>query len=336
MLQFDDHSLTFSRILVGGQNGECDKPKVQVVKQFVPYPYFVPKPVYKYILRHHYVPVRQVVVKPVPVPYPVKSNYGGGDEYKKSTSGGYANGGGNGGYQNADSGYGSGYNNDDNSYSGSSIYGKYAPFDNSAKTSATGYTSSYKRQFNSYIPSTSSALTAATSAESVRASSLMPYASALSGTNLKASASENYFYDSHSKSPNFNNMYGGQMTGNYAATPNTGVHNRYAPAQLYAPIYQGPNGQLYSSGQVYPGDYLSKNANISLASAASSAMYSSVPMPMAMQTSTSASKKSQKKYKSEIERAKKMLTSFAKREDSMESSSSSSSSEEDSTEKVNQ
>lgn len=51
------------------------------MKQFVPVPYYVPKPIYKYILRHHYVPVKQVVVKPVPVPYPVKYSK---KEYKKS------------------------------------------------------------------------------------------------------------------------------------------------------------------------------------------------------------------------------------------------------------
>lgn len=51
------------------------------MKQFVPVPYYIPKPIYKYILRHHYVPVKQVVVKPVPVPYPVKYSK---KEYKSS------------------------------------------------------------------------------------------------------------------------------------------------------------------------------------------------------------------------------------------------------------
>src|SRR5699024_2995270 len=127
-LCFGVHVLvSFQRILVGGQNGDCDKPKVQVVKQFVPIPYYIPKPIYKYILRHHYVPVRQVVVKPVPVPYPVKS-YGGGGSYKSKSGSGY-------GGDHSNSGYSSGY--DDNSYSGSSLYGKYALYNDKSAIEQT-------------------------------------------------------------------------------------------------------------------------------------------------------------------------------------------------------
>lgn len=68
--------------MVGGESG-CNDKKVHIVKQFVPVPYYVPKPIYKYILRNHYVPIRQVVVKPVPVPYVVKQKY---KEYKSHGS----------------------------------------------------------------------------------------------------------------------------------------------------------------------------------------------------------------------------------------------------------
>lgn len=93
-------------ILVGGQS-DCEKPKVQIMKQFVPVPYYIPRPVYKYILRHHYVPIRQVVMKPYPVPYP---SYGHGNEH---SYGGYSGGnsqksyGGHGGYEDYGNNYAS-------------------------------------------------------------------------------------------------------------------------------------------------------------------------------------------------------------------------------------
>ncbi|KAJ6217428.1 hypothetical protein RDWZM_008585 [Blomia tropicalis] len=333
-------------ILVGGQ-GDCEKTKVHVVKQYVPVPYYVPKPIYKYILRHHYVPVRHVVVKPVPVPYPVK-HY---SEYKSSEykSGDYKTSGGSSGSGSSsmDSGYGqdnSYESSRDNSYSGSNTFGKYVNYDGKSPMNAMSpgsfentLGSPKSHYYESYLPSTSpigKSVTDMSSGASIYNS--VPSAEALTG------GKSSVYFNTQTNKQSLNDDYGSPIS---AASNVNGAY-------MYAPVYEGPNGQQYIGNQVIPGTYLSDNSTQVLPSTIPSSAYSSMSLSSQPSTSTlypasttsvgvsgpsSFNKKSLKKtYKSEIERAKKML-SFGKREDtdtdSSSSSSSSSSNEEKSTEK---
>lgn len=242
------------RILVGGQ-GDCgEKTRVHVVKQFVPIPYYVPKPIYKYIMRHHYVPVRQVVVKPVPVPYPVNyghgyssgsyGGHGGGGESGYGGDSGYSSGGGEGGSSGpySDSGdYDSDYDSESSRpnqaqfYSSppesTPAYGKYSSGYNSGDR--TSSTSAYKRTSYETSP------TYSTSTSSVGVKSTTTMSPVTSG--LKASPSDNYFYQS---SKPYSIAYD-DYSRNGASNTNS------ANYQLYSPVYSAPNGELYSTGQVY-------------------------------------------------------------------------------------
>jgi len=169
---------------------------------------------------------------------------------------------------------------------------------------------------------------AATFFRSNSASSYLPaYGTAFAG--MKTDTSGNYYMNSKNKhytyNNNYNNDYGGDGT------------NANGDYQMYAPVYEGPNGQLYSNGQVYP--VSGSNSSAQALPSSTSIANSAYSMPItnthsfsgtaaALSTGNKGNKKST--YPKDIERIKNSLTGFGKREDS--ESSDSSSSEEDSIE----
>lgn len=404
-------------ILIGNQNGNCDKPKYHVVKQFVPVPYYVPKPIFKYILRHHYVPVRHVVVKPVPVPVPVKSYSSG---YKSSGHGGsYGHGGGSSSsyghgsntYDSDSSAYsgdsssggsgGSGLSSsDDSTYSGSNIYGKYSLYGKSGMGPSPSTNSDYmtgssqyhksnslyhydpnsaSSSYGSLLPSGSTATKVTMLSAPLAKVSLVPFSSSSSsagehsgmGSNgnsnnnqKDSSSSESYFYNSATANSKqaaslLNDDYGTRLnSASSSASPLSIGGSASNSAYHIAPVYQGPNGQLYSNGQILSKEFLKSNTVVQAfpASASASSSKSStggllgMPSPFASSKSSGGSssggspvssnmgKDILQQYSAEIEEAKKWFSGLTskRREDSAENtsssngaSSSSSASEED-------
>lgn len=314
----------------------------------MPVPYYIPKPVYKYILRHHYVPVRHVVVKPVPVPVPIKvkehKSYKKSSSYKGEGSSGYET---VGYHQGSDSGYDSGM--DENSYSGSNVYGKYAAMPH-------GHTNSGYHSGNYFGLPSSSKSPPHTSGDSANTAS--PYASSVTLTagNPKESASENYLFDSTAnKQLLLSDEYGSKGSMGSASSPVAAGSPTGGGYQI-APVYQGPNGQLYSNGQLVSKDYFNSNGvQTAFPSATSKSSMSGVPYGSKIPLLTPGGQQSQMNraslrtnmakgvlndYGAQIEEAKKYLTGLTKREDpsgldsgeSNSSSAPSSSSEEDSRE----
>lgn len=353
-------------------------------------------------------------VKPVPVPYPVKSYSG----YKSGNSGG-----GGGGEQSSygSSSYDSGNmydsdlsgssksnslsNSDDSSAyssSNSNIYEKYSSYGQSGMDSSTGSGSSsgdyvtgtsspYQKGSSLYhydgsssaygMPSGSTAtkvtlLSAPLSTKSTL-TSYSPYASATSNhmnlglsssqhsyphphhhlNSMKDSATENYFYtsatsasgNSGSKALAISDDYGARIkSASSASTSTTGNESGYQ----IAPVYQGPNGQLYSNGQLLSKEFLKSNTVVqAFPASANSKLGTPAPFSSSAATtgkagapaSTNMSKNVLHQYSAEIEEAKKWFSGVTskRREDSAEntsvggnvsvnSSSNSSSSEEDS------
>lgn len=251
-------------ILVGGQ-GHCEEKKqVHVVKQLVPVPYYVPKPVYKYILRHHYVPVKQYIMKPVPVPYPMKSysksSYGGGSHDSGYSGGGSSYGsdssssyGSSSGYDSdSSSKYGGGYNGGNNGGS-SDGYGMNYDDPNGAGSEPNGQNSmaaGYKRQSYDSTPypiSPQQSMMMDDQGQGVVDNGGGPndYQNGLSQRSpmgsYKAAATNSYYFESPTSSY-------GQSYSSFSPSNHPSSSMNYP---LYAPVYSGPNGQYYTTNQVF-------------------------------------------------------------------------------------
>lgn len=176
-------------------------------------------------------------------------------------------------------------------------------------------------------------------------------------SSMKDSPTENYFYSSvtgasASASNSGSNKATSPISDDYgtrinsASLPSTSTENAYQ----IAPVYQGPNGHLYSNGQLLSKEFLKSNTVVQalplignsklagpFASASAATGNGSVP------ASTNMNKNILQQYSAEIEEAKKWFSGIPskRREDSTENASngsanaslsggSSSSSEEDS------
>ncbi|KPM05143.1 hypothetical protein QR98_0036020 [Sarcoptes scabiei] len=343
-------------ILVGGQNNCEEKKQVHVVKQLVPVPYYVPKPIIKYILRHHYVPVRHVVMKPIPVPYPIKSSYkhGGYDSSYDSSPNMYESG----------SGSHTGRGGSENTYDGPSAYGSYEN-DRSYQMNAPGskyyqgptnYEMSYDDSHqNIHGSPTTPNLSATNSGYERQTYESTPYSISPTGQsivpmeNIEPSAPGASTVDEyHNGAPlRGSNGYDSAATNSYYYVSSQS-YDRQAPSnkyplsssnsdssmnsnyQMYAPIYSGPDGQLFTSSQIFNETEISNpsSASATLRSNDSSSIHSNVmlsdqaviksPIPSLSrdflrirensQERSSTSQRKSKSYKNKLEKAKKLVS----------------------------
>lgn len=160
--------------------------------------------------------------------------------------------------------------------------------------------------------------------------------------NLKAPVTENYFYNSATssggKASPISDDFGTRI--NSASSPSTSSTGSSENGYQIAPVFQAPNGQLYSNGQLLSKEFLKSNTVVQAFPASSSLKSVTTTGKSGVPASTNMNKNVLQQYSAEIEEAKKWFSGIPskRREDSSENasanvsvnSSSSSSSEEDS------
>ena len=268
-------------------------------------PYYVPKPVYKYILRHHYVPVRQYIMKPVPVPYPMKSysksSYGG------SHDSGYGSGGGGSTYSSdsssnygssssydsdsSSSKYGGGYGNGNDGSGSSESYGMNYddPNGNGGSNGNGQMTAGYQRQSYDSTPypvqqqqSMMMDNQQGVDVGSNGGRSNNDYQNGLTHGHssmgpYKAAATNSYYFESPTSSY-------GQSYSSASEYPSSSMNS-----PLYAPVYSGPNGRYYTTNQMFNDTNGGSTTNL-ISPSTSSSTYGTISVqPTAIESDSNAS-----------------------------------------------